>query len=39
MNGRFAPTAAARLKLPFTIKPDAELGGRWPSALDALRWD
>jgi len=24
-------------KLPFTIKPDAEHGGRWPSALDALR--
>ena len=38
-KGCFAPTAAVRLKLSFTIKPEAEHGGRWPSALDALRWD
>jgi hypothetical protein len=35
-NDRFAKSSHSP-KLPFTIKPDAEHGGRWPSALDALR--
>jgi hypothetical protein len=34
---RYCAKSSYSPKLPFTIKPDAEHGGRWPSALDALR--